>query len=112
MGIEVFLVPTVVSSWEVGCRGTPKVRVDNPKVVSNAKRDKQRSSRPEPNLDAVLLASREGVEPASTRIEIPTVRTLSANLGTATLIVVIAGITVRGDGRSAKFQSVASAVGW
>ena len=97
---EVLLVPAILSSREIGCRWTPKVRVNSLKVFSNIDRNK-RHSWPEPNPDAVLLATREGVESTSTRIEIPTVRTRTANLGTATLIEVKAGITVRRDGRSA-----------
>jgi len=98
--IEVLLVPAVLSSREIGCRRAPKVRVNTLKVFSNIDRDK-RYSWPEPNLDAVLLTTREGVESTSTRIEIPAVRTRTANLGTATLIEVEASITVRRDGRSA-----------
>ena len=112
VGIEVFFVPTVVSGWKIGCGRTPEVRVDDPEVVSNTERDEQRSSRPEPNLDAVLLASGEGIESASARIEIQTVGTCAANLGTTTLIVVVVGITVCRDGCSARTSVSYSAVGW
>ena len=57
---EVFLVPTALSSREIGCRRAPKVRVDTFEVFSNINRDKQ-LSRPEPNLDAVILATYEGI---------------------------------------------------
>lgn len=95
MGVEVFLVPTVVSSREVGCGVTPKVWVDDLTVELNIERDEKRSSRPEPNLDSVLLATREGVESTSIRVEIFAVRILFENLGTTTLVEVEVGVTVR-----------------
>ena len=95
MGVEVFLIPTVVSSREVGCGATPKVWVDDLTVELNIERDEKRSSRPEPNLDSVLLATREGVESTSIRVEIFAVRILFENLGTTTLVEVEVGVTVR-----------------
>jgi hypothetical protein len=95
MGVEMFLVPTVVLSWEICRRDTPPIRVDGITVPSNIKRDKQRSSRPEPNLDAVLLATCEGIEPTSAGVEVLTVGTRTANLGSTALVEVGVGVAVR-----------------
>ena len=100
MSVEMLLVPTIVSSREVGGGGTPKVRVDNFNIELNIERDK-RSSRPEPNLDPILLATREGIESASIGVEIFPVRTRSANVGPATLVEVESGVAVRRGGLSA-----------
>jgi len=93
-------VPAVLSSREIGCRRAPKVRVDALKVFSNINWDKQRSW-PEPNLDAILLATREGVEATSSGVEILTVRTQLVDLGTTAFVEVIAGVTIRRSGCSA-----------
>jgi len=94
------LIPTVLSSREMGCRQAPKVRVDALKVFSNIHWDKQRSW-PEPNLDPVLLATCEGVESTSSRVEILTVRTQMVDLGTTAFIEVVVGVTIRRSGCSA-----------
>jgi len=98
MGVEMLLVPAVVSSREIGRGGTPRVRVDSLTVAPNIARGKRGFSRPEPDLDAVLLATREGVESTSARVEVLTVRTRMANSGSTTLIVVDIGVTVRRGG--------------
>ena len=94
------LILTVLSGREIGCRRAPKVRADSLKVFSNVERDRQRSW-PEPNLDAILLATCEGVKSASDGVEVLTVRTRMADLGTATLIKVEVGVTIRRSGSSA-----------
>jgi len=98
MCIEMLFVPAVVSSREIGRGGTPRVRVDGLIVASNIGRGKQDFSRPEPDLDAILLATRESVESTSARVEILTVRTRMANLGSTTSVGVDLGVTVRRDG--------------
>jgi len=87
------LVPTVLSSRKIRCRLAPKVRVNTLKVFSNINRDAQ-CSWPEPNLDAVLLATCEGVESTSSRVEILTVRTRMADLGTTAFVEVVVGVAI------------------
>lgn len=100
MGVEMLLVPAVVSSREIGRGGTPRVRFDSLTVVSDIHRDKRGSSRPEPDLDAILLAAREGIESTSARVEILPVGTRMANSGSTTLVEVNPGVTVRRGGLS------------
>ena len=89
------LIATVVLGWEICRRDTPPIRVDSITVPSNITRDKQRFSRPEPNLDAVILATGEGIQSTSAGVEILTVRTRTANLGSTALVVVGVGVAVR-----------------
>ena len=100
MGVEMFLVPAVGSSREIGCRSTPMVWVDSLTVEFNVKRGKHLSPRPEPGLETILLATGESVESASASVEIFTVRAASANLSSATLVVVEFHVTVRRLGQS------------
>ena len=100
MGVEMFLVPAVGSSREIGRRSTPTVRVDELDVESNIERGLDLSTRPEPNLEAILLATGESVVPTSTSVEIFTVRTSSARLSSATLVEVEIHITIRRHGQS------------
>ena len=69
MGVEMILIPAVISGREIGCGGTPKVWVGDPMVESNVDGDRAFSG-PEPDLDAILLATRKSVESTSTSVEI------------------------------------------
>lgn len=100
VGVEMFLVFTVISSREVGCGGTPRVRVDGLTIVSDVEWDR-RFSGPEPNLDTILFATGEGVESASDCVEIFAVRIRGANPSSTTLVEVEVGVTVRRCGLSA-----------
>jgi len=93
------LIIAVVSSREICRGGSPKVRVDSSNVQSNVERD-SRSSRPEPNLDSIVLAPREGIESTFVGVEVFSVRIWSANIGAATLVEVETGVAVRRDGHS------------
>lgn len=90
-----FLVVTVVSSREVGCGGTPKVWRDLLTIGSYIAWDAGRFSRPEPNLDTILLATGDGIESTFDCVEILAVRIRLGNLSSATLVEVEAGIAVR-----------------
>lgn len=94
------LVIAVVSSGEVGCRGAPPVRIDGPKVLPDIVWDTERFPRPEPNLDTVILATRESVVSASNSVEIFAIRIRSDNLGPATLVEVDICVAVRRNGLS------------
>jgi len=97
VGVEMLLVFTIVSSREVGCGGTPRVRVDGLTIVSDVGWD-GRFSGPEPNLDTILFATGEGVESTSDCIEIFAVRIRGANPSSTTLVEVEVGVTVRRGG--------------
>ena len=92
------LVPTVVSGREISRWYTPPVRVDGLAVELDVARGA--SSRPEPNLDTIILATRQSVESASVGIEIRTIGIRTEDLGTTTLVVVEVGVTVRRGGVS------------
>ena len=95
----VFVI-AVVSSGEVGCWGAPPVRVDGLGVFPDILWDMVRPPRPEPNIDTIILAAREGIVSTFNIVEILAVRIRSNDLGPATLVEVDVGITIRRDGRS------------
>ena len=100
VGVEMLLVSTVVSSREVGCGGPPEVRVDNLTTESDIERDTRLSSRPEPNLDSILLATGEGIVSTSNRVEIFAIRIRLGGLSSATLVEVEVGVAIRRGGVS------------
>jgi len=100
VGVEMVLVIAVLSSGEAGCRGAPPVRVDGPEVFPDILWDTERLPRPEPNLDTVVLATREGVVSTSNIVETFAVRIRDDNLGPATLVEVDVCIAVCRDGLS------------
>lgn len=95
-----FFVPAVVTSGEEGCGDTPIVRVDSLTVGLDIGRDRRRCSRPEPNLDPIILAAREGIESTSNVIEFFAIGIWAGSLGPTTLVGVEVGVTVCRGGRS------------
>ena len=112
MGVEMFLVRTVVSSWEKGRRGTPPIWVDCVAVGEDVGRNFERPPLPEPNLDAVFLATCEGIESTSNRVETFAIRIRVVVLGSATLIVVVIGVAICRGGHSASTLVSRRSVGW
>ena len=95
MGVEVLFIFAVVSGREVCRRSSPLVRVDDRIVGNKAGREIERSfSWPEPDLDALLLATCEGVDPTSDGIEAFAIRAWRIS-GPTALVVVEVGVTVR-----------------
>lgn len=100
MSVEVLLVVTVISSREVGCGGTPRIWVDGVAIALDFGWDKKRCSRPEPNLDTILLATGEGVKSTPDFVETLAIGIRTKSLSSTTLVEVEIGVTVGRDGLS------------
>lgn len=95
MGVEMFLVSTVIFSREVSCRGTPEVCIDGLLIGSNVGWGKEICSLPEPNLDSILLAACKGIESTLEGVKTLAVRSWRENLSSTALIIVGLRVTVR-----------------
>ena len=67
VGVEMFLVFAVISSREVGCRGTPSLRIDGI-IAGQDIEGSKRQPWPEPNLDAIFFATCESIESTPDRV--------------------------------------------
>jgi len=93
------LIIAIASGREVGRRGTPRVWSDSILVPLDLKRSGP-TPWPEPNLDAILLATCEGIDSTSNRVETFTVGIRLSITGSTTLVIVGRGVTVRRDSHS------------
>lgn len=100
VGVKMLLIVAIASGREVGRGRAPRVWSDSIFIPLGLGRSGP-TPWPEPNLDAILLATCEGIDSTSNRVETFTVGNRLGILGSTTLVIIDRGVTVHRDSGSA-----------